>query len=63
MDFWAKITQIEEVRRYWQRHKHKTLRFDESKIGLLFYKEQHDMIFSLDIQWAKIKLNLPLLDI
>ena len=49
MDFWAKITQIEEVRRYWQRHIHKTLSFDESKIGVFFYKEWHDFIFSLDI--------------
>ena len=58
MDFWAKITQIEEVRRYWQRHIHKTLSFDESKIGVLFYREWHDLMFSLDISGLKIELNL-----
>ena len=49
MDFWAKITQIEEVRRYWQRHIHKTLSFDESKIEVFFYKEWLDLIFGLAI--------------
>ena len=53
MNFWAKITQGATILAI-----HKTLSFDESKIGVLFYREWHDLMFSLDISGLKIELNL-----